>query len=67
MFGYRLFKVGGSMLILLLTQWTAFATDIARLGWAVMVICLIWMLVLYYLRREYLSITAHRTWATDNA
>lgn len=57
MFGYRIFKIFGAMLILLLTQWTAVATGYADLSWAIISGCLVWMLLLVALHREYLALT----------
>lgn len=56
MFGYRMFKVLGSLLILLLTQWLPWTLSAAQLGWLVLGICLIWLLALSYLGREYRDI-----------
>lgn len=53
MFGYRIFKVFGSMLILVLTQWTAIATGRADLSWVIISGCVIWVLVLINVYREY--------------
>jgi AAA family ATP:ADP antiporter len=57
MFGYRLFKIFGAMLILLLTQWTSIATGYADLGWVIITGCVIWMLCLVALYREYRVLT----------
>lgn len=53
MFGYRIFKVFGSMLIIVLTQWTAIATGYADLSWMIISGCVVWILVLINLHREY--------------
>ncbi len=53
MLGYRLFKVIGSLIILLLTQWLPFQVDIVQLSWATMVVCIIWVFVIMLLTREY--------------
>ncbi|WP_197722135.1 NTP/NDP exchange transporter [Sulfuriflexus mobilis] len=53
MFGYRIFKVFGSMLIIVLTQWTAIATGYADLSWVIISGCVVWILVLINLHREY--------------
>ena len=53
MFGYRLFKVAGSLLILLLTQWIPWPLETTGLGWVVLGICLIWMAVLVRLGSRY--------------
>ncbi|QGT78979.1 ATP translocase [Guyparkeria halophila] len=56
MFGYRLFKVAGSLLILLLTQWLPWPLEAAHLAWVVVAICLAWMAVLVRLGRRYRGI-----------
>lgn len=53
MFGYRIFKVFGSMLIIVLTQWTAIASGRADLSWVIISGCVIWVLVLINIHREY--------------
>jgi len=57
MFGYRIFKVLGAMLILLLTQWTTLASGYAQLSWAIIGGCVLWGIVLFYLHREYQNIS----------
>ena len=58
MFGYRVFKVAGSLLILLLTQWLPWTLDAAQLAWLVLAICLVWMVVLTQLGQHYRVILA---------
>ena len=53
MFGYRIFKIFGSMLIIVLTQWTTIASGYADLSWVIICGCIIWMLVLINVHREY--------------
>jgi AAA family ATP:ADP antiporter len=53
MFGYRLFKVLGSVLILLLTQWLPWQVSAAQLGWLVLAVCGAWWFTLLALRGEY--------------
>jgi AAA family ATP:ADP antiporter len=53
MFGYRLFKVFGSVLILLFTQWLPFALSVAQLSWFTISICAIWIGLILVLRLEY--------------
>ena len=53
MFGYRLFKVFGSLLILLLTQWLPWSVSAADLGWLVLAVCAAWGFTLVVLRGEY--------------
>ncbi len=55
MLGYRLFKVVGSALILLLTQWLPVALSVAQLSWLTLAICLLWLGVIALLAREYNS------------
>ncbi|MBI5462673.1 MAG: ATP translocase [Gammaproteobacteria bacterium] len=59
MFGYRLFRVLGSVLILVLTQWLPWTISAAQLGWLVLGVCLIWCLTLLKLGDEYRHIAAH--------
>lgn len=53
MFGYRLFKIFGSILILIFTRWLAAPFTLPQLSWLVLVICLVWLIVLKQLGREY--------------
>lgn len=53
MFGYRIFKVFGSLLIILLTQWTSWAAGYGDLSVVIIAGCIIWGVVLLYLHREY--------------
>jgi AAA family ATP:ADP antiporter len=53
MFGYRLFKVVGSVLILLMTQWLPWKLSLAGLGWLTLAICLAWVLMVTVLRPDY--------------
>jgi ATP/ADP translocase len=50
--------MAGSLLILPMTQWTALAADANHLGWVVVVICLLWIVVRYYLNQEYRTLYA---------
>ncbi|MFO1436440.1 MAG: Npt1/Npt2 family nucleotide transporter, partial [Gammaproteobacteria bacterium] len=56
MFGYRLFKVIGSVLILALTQWFAFGLTAVQLGYFVMAACIAWLLVIFALTPEYRTV-----------
>ncbi len=58
MFGYRLFKVLGSILILLLTQWLPWSASTAQLGWLVLAVCAVWWLTLNAIRLEYARVCA---------
>ena len=53
MLGYRLFKVLGSALILVLAKWLPLGENAMQLGWLTLLICLAWTLVLVLLAREY--------------
>jgi AAA family ATP:ADP antiporter len=53
MLGYRLFKVFGSALILVLAKWLPLGENAMQLGWLTLLICLAWTLVLALLAREY--------------
>jgi AAA family ATP:ADP antiporter len=53
MFGYRLFKVAGSVLILLFTQWLPFAVSLPQLSWFTFSICVIWIIFIMVLRHQY--------------
>ncbi len=53
MFGYRLFKIFGSVLILIFTRWLPTPLTLPQLGWLVLCICAIWLVVLRILRNEY--------------
>ena len=56
MFDYRLFKVLGSVLILLLTQCLPWSVDAIQLGWLVLNVCAFWWPTLFILRREYVRV-----------
>jgi AAA family ATP:ADP antiporter len=53
MFGYRLFKVTGSLLILLFTGWLPVTLSVGQLSWFVIAICLLWLGLIAMLRGEY--------------
>jgi len=53
MFGYRLFKVFGSLLILLFTRWLPVTLSIGQLSWFVVSICAVWIGLIAVLRLEY--------------
>ena len=53
MLGYRLFKVAGSAIILLLTGWLPVTVGLASLSWLTIVICAVWMGFIGLLAREY--------------
>jgi AAA family ATP:ADP antiporter len=53
MFGYRLFKVLGSVVILLFTQWLPIALAVNQLSWFTIAICAAWIGLIIFLRLEY--------------
>mgnify|MGYP001821277624 FL=1 len=53
MFGYRIFKVSGSFLILLFTQWLPVSIGIAQLSWITISISAGWIAIIMVLRHEY--------------
>ena len=56
MFGYRTFKVAGSVLILLMTQWLPVTMSVNELSWFTIVICGLWVMFVMFLRQEYIVI-----------
>ncbi len=53
MFGYRIFKVSGSFLILVFTQWLPITLGIAQLSWITITISATWIAIIMVLRQEY--------------
>jgi AAA family ATP:ADP antiporter len=53
MFGYRTFKIAGSVLILLFTQWLPIQVGVAQLSWFTIGICGVWIGVVVAIRRQY--------------
>jgi AAA family ATP:ADP antiporter len=53
MFGYRTFKVAGSVLILLMTQWLPVTMSVHQLSWFTIAICSLWVMFVMFLRQEY--------------
>ncbi|MFT4560801.1 MAG: AAA family ATP:ADP antiporter [Gammaproteobacteria bacterium] len=53
MLGYRLFKVLGSGLILLATQWTPVRLDIGELSFLTIAICALWIITIGILANSY--------------
>ena len=53
MFGYRLFKALGSLIIIALTHWTLVGEGVADLGWVTLAGCAVWAWVLLILHRAY--------------
>nr|NIM98213.1 ATP translocase [candidate division Zixibacteria bacterium] len=53
MFGYRMFKIFSSVIILLLTQWLPVKVGVAQLSWVTVGICITWIGVIMVLRSDY--------------
>jgi len=53
MFGYRLFKIFGSFVILLFTRWLPVTVGVPQLSWFTIGICFLWLLLLAAIRRDY--------------
>lgn len=58
MLGYRLFKVLGSFIILLLTQWLPISIELVHLSWITIFFCGIWIFSIMALKTEYQVMTA---------
>ncbi|MEW6765141.1 MAG: Npt1/Npt2 family nucleotide transporter [Pseudomonadota bacterium] len=58
MFGYRMFKALGSLIIIGVTALAAHGMGVVDLGWIVIGGCLLWSWVLVELYREYLRLTS---------
>lgn len=56
MVGYRIFKVSGSLLILIFTQWLPFETSISHLSYFTVIICGLWIGFVVLLRQHYLEL-----------
>ena len=59
MFGYRTFKIFGALIIIILTQWTKLTPAVIDLNWVIMLGCLIWLIFLVVLYRDYCAIRRH--------
>jgi AAA family ATP:ADP antiporter len=57
MLGYRLFKVVGSGLILLATQWLPIRLDMGELSFLTFIICAVWFITIGLLAKSYRSLT----------
>jgi AAA family ATP:ADP antiporter len=57
MLGYRLFKVLGSGLILLATQWLPIRLDIGELSFLTLIICTLWIMTIGLLANSYRQLT----------
>jgi ATP:ADP antiporter, AAA family len=53
MFGYRLFKIIGALLVLSLTQWFGVAWSSATFSYLVMPVCLVWIWAVFSLKPDY--------------
>lgn len=53
MFGYRLFKIAGAVLVLAMTQWFKLRWLPEDFSQVVVAICGVWVLVVYFLRNDY--------------
>jgi len=56
MLGYRIFKVAGSLLILIFTQWLPVKTSIGQLSYLSVIICGFWIGFVMLLRQHYLEL-----------
>ena len=53
MVGYRVFKIFGSLLILLMTQWLPITLSIGQMSWFTMFFCTLWIGLIIILRQDY--------------
>lgn len=53
MFGYRVFKIIGSLLVLSLTQWFGIVWASGTFSYLVMPVCLVWVLIVLMLKPDY--------------
>lgn len=60
MFGYRVFKILGSVMILLLTQWLWFSVPITAISWLTLIVCITWGATLIIVKKEFHKISRHR-------
>ncbi len=63
MFGYRLFKALGALIIIVLSQWTLAGHGVVNLGWVVLAGCGLWAWVLVTLNREFQTLTRQSQYA----
>ena len=56
MVGYRVFKIFGSLLILLITQWLPISMTVGQLSWFTLCFCMIWIGFIAILRRDYSTV-----------
>jgi AAA family ATP:ADP antiporter len=55
MVGYRVFKISGSLLILFFTQWLPVSLSVPQLSWFVLMVCIIWVSLIFMVRPRYYS------------
>jgi AAA family ATP:ADP antiporter len=55
MVGYRVFKISGSLLILFFTQWLPVSLSVPQLSWFVLMVCIIWVSLIFMVRPQYYS------------
>jgi len=53
MVGYRVFKIFGSFLILMITQWLPISLGVGQLSWFTVCFCTIWIGLIFILRQDY--------------
>lgn len=56
MFGYRIFKAVGSLVIIAFTYGTAYPGSILPLSWLTLILCMFWIAGIFFLGRDYRSI-----------
>ena len=66
MFGYRVFKILGSVMILLLTQWLWFSVPITAISWLTLIICVLWGWTLIIVNKEFRKVSRHSIANKDN-
>lgn len=64
MFGYRLFKVLGALLILLLTQWLPIGIEPWHLIWLVLLVAIGWAVAAWWIRTAYHRLLMVESWVS---
>ncbi len=59
MFGYRMFKIFGALIIVALAPWAELTSIVIDLNWIIMLGCVVWIGFLVVLYRDYLAISQH--------
>jgi AAA family ATP:ADP antiporter len=67
MFGYRMFKIIGAVLVLALTQWFSFNWSSETFSYLVMPVCLVWILVVISLKPDYQRLRRHEQTVVQSA